>query len=200
MAMDAIAVSRDKRDKFAAESVKFMDSLYRNALALVRNREDAEDLVQETFVKAFRYYETYQTGTNLKAWLMKIQYNTFLYRYRRSALERNMLNEIATEPASCDMVSFSASRAFHDAEGVALSPIVKEEIDAAMREMPEESRVIVALVDVEGLKYKEIAEVVGIPIGTVMSRIHRARSLLRTHILNGMKPRAVAEQRLSAAA
>lgn len=198
--MDAIPVSSKKRDAFAAESVRFMDSLYRNALALVRNREDAEDLVQETFVKAFRYYETYQTGTNLKAWLMKIQFNTFLYRYRRSVLERDVLSEIATEPASCDMISHRATRALNDAEGVALSLIVKDEIDAAMREIPEESRLIVTLVDVEGLKYKEIAKIAGIPIGTVMSRIHRARNLLRTRMLSRTESSAAAEQSLASAA
>jgi RNA polymerase sigma-70 factor (ECF subfamily) len=147
--------------------------------------------VQETFVKAFRYYETYQTGTNLKAWLMKIQYNTFLYRYRRSALERNIINEIATEPRGWDLLSNNAARAWYDAEGVAQSPIVMEEIGAAMKEMPEESRYLVTLVDVEGLKYKEIAEMLGIPIGTVMSRIHRARSHLRTHILTRSQCREV---------
>jgi RNA polymerase sigma-70 factor (ECF subfamily) len=198
--MNAIPVSSNHRDKFAAESVKYIDALYRNALALVRNREDADDLVQETFVKALRYCDTYQSGTNLKAWLMKIQFNTFLYRCRRSALERNVLNEITTGPTNSDMLSNSATRALKDAEGVALWPIVKEEIDAAMKEMPEESRLVVTLVDIEGLKYKEIAEIIGAPIGTVMSRVHRARNALRMHVQNRTQTRAHREQsRLQAA-
>jgi RNA polymerase sigma-70 factor, ECF subfamily len=187
--MDTITVSNNGRDKFAADSVKFIDALYRNALTLVKNRESAEDLMQDTFVKAFRYYETYQTGTNLKAWLLKIQFNTFRNRYRRSFLERNMLNAIATEPSSCDVISNSTTRALNDAEGIALWPIVKEEIDAAMKEMPEDYRLLITLADVEGLRFSEIAEIIGTPVGTVMSRMHRAHNLLRTQMLGRIEAR-----------
>jgi RNA polymerase sigma-70 factor, ECF subfamily len=192
--------SGNSRDTFAVESVRFIDALYRNALELVKNREDAEDLVQETFAKAFRYYETFQTGTNLKAWLMKIQFNTFVYRYRRSTLERHVLNRIATETTVSDIVGHDASRALKDAEGVALWPIVKDEIDNALNEMPEDYRLAITLADIEGLKYKEIAEVLGLPIGTVMSRIYRARNVLRTRILNRPDGRGAIDQKSWSAA
>jgi RNA polymerase sigma-70 factor, ECF subfamily len=180
---DKNAIDKNSRVKFEEESVKYIDSLYRNALELVRNTGDAEDLVQETYLKAYRYYQTFQEGTNLKAWLFKIQYNTFVHRYRRSVMERDIFKKVANRSEAGDAISENTTRALTDAEGVAMWPIIKGEIDKALQDLPAEYRLMVTMADVEGLKYKEIAEATGSPLGTVMSRIHRARKMLRERLL-----------------
>jgi RNA polymerase sigma-70 factor, ECF subfamily len=180
---NAITDKNANRRKFEEESVKYINALYRNALELVRNTGDAEDLVQETYLKAYLYYGTFQEGTNLKAWLYKIQFNAFVHRYRRSVLERQAIMNISNKSAIYDTVSQNTTNALTDAEAVAMWPIIRGEIAEALQELPADYRLMVTMVDVEGLKYKEIAEVTGSPIGTVMSRIHRARKLLKERLL-----------------
>jgi RNA polymerase sigma-70 factor (ECF subfamily) len=153
------------------------------ATRLARNRAEAEDLVQDTLVKALRAKDQYEAGTNLKAWLLKILKNTFINRYRRSGLERNVLDGPDADPLADGWIGASTLRSMRDPEGQALRPILEREINDALDAIPEEFRLIVLLADVEELSYKEIADSVGCPIGTVMSRLHRGRRLLKTRLV-----------------
>lgn len=171
------------RQEFDAEVLPHLDALFANALRLTRSRPDAEDLVQETVLRAFRFFERFERGSNVKAWLLRIQYNAFVNRYRRSAKERDIKESMTDGPVGEDVVSRDALRALTDPTGTALRPIVLREIEAALDTLPEEHRMVVLLADLEELSYKEIAEVLGCPIGTVMSRLHRARRALRDRLL-----------------
>jgi len=158
-------------------------SLLAVACRLTRSRADAEDLVQDALVKALRAREQYATGTNLKAWLIKILKNTFINRYRRTGLERSVLEGPDADPLADGWIGAETLRAMRDPEGQALRPALEREIAEALDKVPEEFRTVVVLADAEELSYREIADVVGIPIGTVMSRLHRGRRILKTHLL-----------------
>jgi len=153
------------------------------ACRLARSRHDAEDLVQDTLVKDIRAKDQYESGTNLKAWLLKILKNTFINRYRRSGLERAVFDGPSADPLADGWIGTSTLRAMRDPEGQALQPVLEREIVAALDTLPEEFRLIVVLADVEELSYKEIADLVGCPIGTVMSRLHRGRRLLKSRLV-----------------
>src|SRR5262245_38585527 len=181
------------REEFDAEVLPQIDALYANALRLTHSRADAEDLVQETVLRAFRFFDRFERGTNVKAWLLRIQYNTFVNRYRRSTKEREIKDVMTVEPSGEDVISREALRALTDPTGNALRPLLAREIEAALETLPEDHRRVVVLADIEELSYKEIAEVLGCPIGTVMSRLHRARRTLRTRLLDHAEHAAPAE-------
>jgi RNA polymerase sigma-70 factor (ECF subfamily) len=192
--MGFLGTKRDPlRDEFDAEVLPHLDALYANALRLTHSRTDAEDLVQETVLRAFRFFDRFERGTNVKAWLLRIQYNTFVNRYRRNTREREIKDTMAVEPSGEEVVSRAALRALTDPSGNALRPLIAREIEAALDALPEEQRLVVVLADIEELSYKEIAEVLGCPIGTVMSRLHRSRRALRAHLIDQVdveQPRA----------
>ena len=167
---------------FEADAVQHLDGLYANALRLTRSEADAEDLVQETYVKAYRFRERFEEGSNLRAWLYRIQYNTFVNRYRRHAKRRDIYEEMAQGPVGEAVVSRAGLAALSDADANALRPMVAREIRDALDSLPEEHRTVVILADVEEFSYKEVAEIVGCPIGTVMSRLHRARKVLKERL------------------
>lgn len=171
------------RAEFEADTLVHLDALYANALRLTRSRTEAEDLVQETYVKALRFYDHFERGTNVKAWLFRVQYNTFVNRYRRGVRERDAQAELARDRATDSAIGQDVLRALVDPEAGALRPMLAQELTTAMNELPEEQRLVLGLADVEGLSYKEIAAAVGCPIGTVMSRLHRARRALRENLL-----------------
>jgi RNA polymerase sigma-70 factor (ECF subfamily) len=182
--MGWLGAKRDAaREDFDGEVLPHMDTLYANALRLTRTRADAEDLVQDTVLRAFRFFDRFERGTNIKAWLLRIQYNTFVNRYRRSTKERDIKESMLFQPVGEDVVSRDALRALTDPVGTALRPLIANELEAALATLPEDHRMVVVLADVEELSYKEIAEVLGCPIGTVMSRLHRARRTLRGRLL-----------------
>lgn len=166
-------------DTFEAEALSHIDALYGVAVRMTKNPADAEDLVQDALVKAMRARHQYQAGTNLKAWLFKILTNTFINKFRRGGLERSVLDGPDADPLVDGWVSASSMRSMRDAETQALRPLLEAEIDRALDELPEEFRLAVVLSDVEELSYKEIAEAMGCPVGTVMSRLHRGRKLLQ---------------------
>jgi RNA polymerase sigma-70 factor, ECF subfamily len=172
------------RDEFDSEVLPYIDTLYANALRLTRGKADAEDLVQDTVLRAFRFFDRFERGTNIKAWLLRIQYNTFVNRYRRSTRERDIKESMSLQPVGEDVVSREALRALTDPVSAALRPLIAGELEAALATLPEDHRMVVVLADVEELSYKEIAEVLGCPIGTVMSRLHRARRTLRAKLLD----------------
>jgi RNA polymerase sigma-70 factor (ECF subfamily) len=171
-----------KPDPFEEQTLEHLDALYAVSCRLTKAPLDAEDLVQDTLVKAMRAREQYEPGTNLKAWLFKILHNTFINKYRRGGLERIVLEGPDADPLADGWVSAASMRALRDPETQALRPLVQEEIHQALDELPEEFRLAVVLSDVEELSYKEIAEVMGCPVGTVMSRLHRGRRLLQKRL------------------
>jgi RNA polymerase sigma-70 factor (ECF subfamily) len=169
-------------DPFETQVLSHLDALYAVACRLTKAPLDAEDLVQDALVKAMRARDQYQPGTNLKAWLFKILTNTFINKYRRGGLERVVLDGPDADPLADGWVSAASMRALRDPETQALRSIVAEEIHRALDELPEEFRLAVVLSDVEELSYKEIADVMDCPVGTVMSRLHRGRRLLQKRL------------------
>jgi RNA polymerase sigma-70 factor, ECF subfamily len=169
-------------DAFETQVLSHLDALYAVACRLTKVPLDAEDLVQDALVKAMRARDQYQPGTNLKAWLFKILTNTFINKYRRGGLERVVLDGPDADPLADGWVSAASMRALRDPESQALRPIVAGEIRRALDELPEEFRIAVVLSDVEELSYKEIAEAMDCPVGTVMSRLHRGRRLLQKRL------------------
>lgn len=169
----------NERRLFEADARPHLDTLYGNALRLTRAPTDAEDLVQDTLVRAYRFYDRFEAGTNFKAWLLRIQMNTFVNRYRRSVRERQVFEGPMAKPVGEGVMSRASMRGLTDPDGDAERKLIAREIARAFDELSEEARAMVLLADVEELSYKEIAEIVGCPIGTVMSRLHRARKQLQ---------------------
>jgi RNA polymerase sigma-70 factor (ECF subfamily) len=167
---------------FEREALSHLSSMLAVATRLTRNPAEAEDLVQDTFVKAMRARNQFETGTNMRAWLLRILTNTFINRYRRGGLEKAVLEGPDADPLADGWIGTATMSAMRDPESVALRPMLEREIQAALDELPDEFRLAVLLADVEELSYREIADIMGCPIGTVMSRLHRGRRLLKTRL------------------
>ncbi len=161
--------------------MEYMGSLYSAALRMTRNPSDAEDLVQETYLKAYRAFGSFQEGTNLKAWLYRILTNTFInsYRARRRRPEQTELDEVEDLYLYRRLGGLEAVSAGRSAEEEVLEHFTEGEVKSALESLPEAFRMAVLLADVEGFSYKEIAEILDVPIGTVMSRLHRGRRALQ---------------------
>jgi RNA polymerase sigma-70 factor (ECF subfamily) len=166
-------------DSFAEEALTHMDAMYGVACRLTRNPTEAEDLVQDALVKAMRARHQFLVGTNLKAWLFRILTNTFINKYRRGGLEKALMDGPDADPLADGWVSASTMRQLRDPEQIALLPIVEGEVRRALDALPQEFKLAVILCDVEEFSYEEIADIMGCPIGTVMSRLHRGRKLLQ---------------------
>jgi RNA polymerase sigma-70 factor, ECF subfamily len=171
------ATAVDSSD-FERESLAHLSSMLAVATRLTRNPTEAEDLVQDTFVKAMRARHQFEAGTNMRAWLLRILTNTFINRYRRGGLEKSVIEGPDADPLADGWIGNATMSAMRDPESVALRPMLEREIRQALDELPDEFRLAVMLADVEELSYREIADIMGCPIGTVMSRLHRGRSLL----------------------
>ncbi len=169
-------------NEFERDALAQLPSLTSVALRLTRSSAEGEDLVQDTYVKAMRSRDQFEPGTNMRAWLLKILTNTFINRYRRGALERSIADNALSEPVSEGWMSAASMGAMRDPESAALRPMIEAEIQSAIDQLPEEFRLAVLLADVEELAYKEISEIMGCPIGTVMSRLHRGRRLLKDRL------------------
>jgi RNA polymerase sigma-70 factor (ECF subfamily) len=167
--------------KFADVAMEYMQSLYAAALRMTRNPAEAEDLVQETYLKAYRGFGSFQEGTNLKAWLYKILTNTFInsYRSKKRRPEQTELDEIEDLYLYRRLGGLEAAQAGRSAEEEVMDHFTDGDVKQAVESLPESFRLAVLLADVEGFSYKEIAEILDIPIGTVMSRLHRGRRALQ---------------------
>ena len=164
---------------FATDALPYLDQLYGAALRMTRSPADAEDLVQETYAKAFAAYRTVQQGTNLRAWLFRILRNTFINDYRKA--QRRPRFQPTDELRDAQMLDIETRSAggSRSAETEALELLGDDDVSAALAEIPEEFRTAVVLADVEGFSYREIADIMDSPVGTVMSRVHRGRKALR---------------------
>lgn len=167
------------RSEFEALAVEHMDALYGAALRLTRSPKDAEDLVQDTYLKAFRFFDSFEKGTNLKAWLFKIQTNTFINKYRRRVKERELADTPAEDLVLDRFVSSEQMNAIKDPENDFFGKLLSDEVIEALDQVPVDFRMVVVLADIQGFSYKEIAEIVGCPVGTVMSRLFRGRRVLQ---------------------
>lgn len=170
--------------EFEKQALGHAESLYAVALRMTRRPADAEDLVQDTLFKAMRAQHQFQVGTNLKAWLVRILTNTFINKYKRGVLEKSVLGNEQLDPVSDGWTSSAALSALRDPESHMLRPMVANEISDALDELPEDFRMAVLLVDVQELSYKEASLALGCPIGTVMSRLHRGRRMLKSRLVH----------------
>ncbi len=170
----------ERTARFERDAMPLLDQLYSAAMRLTHNPQDAEDLVQDTFAKAYASFHQYQDGTNLKAWMYRILTNTFINSYRKKQREPLQSDADGVEDWQLVRAEAHTSRGLRSAETEALDHLPDSDVKKALQELPSDFRMAVYLADVEGFAYKEIAEIMDTPIGTVMSRLNRGRSMLRT--------------------
>jgi len=169
------------KSTFADQAMPFMGALYSAALRMTRNPADAEDLVQETYLKAYRAFGSFEEGTNLRAWLYRILTNTYInaYRAKQRRPEERDLDEVEDLYLYRRLGALDQALSGRSAEDELMAMFTDDEVKQAMEDLPEQFRMAVYLADVEGFAYKEIAEILDIPIGTVMSRLHRGRKAMQ---------------------
>jgi len=177
--------TKKKHTEFEAEALPHMDVLYNFALRTTGNQDDAHDLLQETYLKAYRFWDKYEKGTNIRAWLFRIMKNSYINRYRKETKEpdkvdyediENFYNTIRAESTDPN-----------DLQKQLYSNLLGDEVTKALQGLPDDFRTVVILCDIEGLTYEEIAEFVECPIGTVRSRLHRGRKLLQAELFEYAK-------------
>ena len=187
-------VPADPRALFEEQALPFMDQLYAAAMRLTRNPADAADLVQETFVKAYQAFGQFQQGTNLKAWLYRIQTNTFINNYRKN--QRNPYQGTIDDLEDWQLggaESVTQSTSTRSAEAEAIDHLPDSAVKDALQAIPEDFRMAVYFADVEGFSYQEIADIMKTPVGTVMSRLHRGRRMLRELLADYARERGIAQ-------
>lgn len=183
---EAYCPQKTQQERIKEEAISYIDSLYRTALRMTGNPADAEDLVQETYLRAFRAIDQFKPGTNLRAWLFKIQTNSFINDYRKRVRRpRNTsLDDVEEYYLYNHLVESGVQPAPSITEDEILEQIDDADVFRALDELPDNFRQVVLLADVEGFAYREISEILEIPVGTVMSRLHRARRRLKDSLLS----------------
>ncbi len=167
-----------EHERFSKEALVHLDALYGAALRYTRDPRDAEDLVQDAFLAAYRFYDRFEPGSNCKAWLFKILTNTFINKYRRKVREREIREQLVEEEAP-SLISEASREALRDPERFLQRGVLSDDVRRALDGVPSDYRMAVVLCDLEDFSYKEIAEILDCPVGTVMSRLHRGRRLLQ---------------------
>jgi RNA polymerase sigma-70 factor (ECF subfamily) len=167
------------RFEFEHLALKHIDPLYSAALRLTKNDRDAEDLVQDTFLRAYRFFDKFERGTNIKAWLFKILTNTFINRYRRVVKERNIVEGSERDAVHERFISREASDSAANPEAWFFDRLLSDDVLQAVDSLPIDFRLVVILADLQEFSYKETAEILDVPVGTVMSRLYRGRRLLQ---------------------
>lgn len=179
---------------FAEQAMQYAPQLYSGALRMTRNRSDAEDLVQETYLKGYRSFHTFTEGTNLRAWLFRIMTNAYInsYRAKQRRPDETELGEVDQLYLYQHIDALQDAARGRSAEESLMELLPDDEVKQALEDLPDNFRLPVILADVEGFSYKEIAETLEIPIGTVMSRLHRGRSAMRKALHDYARQRGVA--------
>lgn len=179
------------RELFEEQALEYLDQLYGAALRMTRNPADAEDLVQETYAKAYAAFHQFTQGTNLKAWLYRILTNTYINQYRKAQREPRRTSDETVEDWQLHDAASHSAKGLKSAEMEALDSLPDSTVKDALAELPDDFRMAVYLADVEGFSYKEIAEIMGTPVGTVMSRLHRGRAQLRAALTEYARERGI---------
>jgi RNA polymerase sigma-70 factor, ECF subfamily len=174
----ALFKKRPAPSDFEKEALPHLPALYAAALRMTRHEKDAEDLVQDALVRAYRFFDTFEAGTNCKAWLFRILTNVFCNRYREREREHEILHEAEASPANFEQFLAGAD-AERDVETALLGQMVSGDVEKALAALPSDFRMAVILADLEDFSYKEIAEIMECPAGTVMSRLYRGRKMLQ---------------------
>ncbi|HET6272490.1 MAG TPA: sigma-70 family RNA polymerase sigma factor [Bacteroidota bacterium] len=182
-----IFIKNQKQQEFEREALPHMDLLYNYGLRMTNNTADADDLVQETYLKAFRFWDKYEKGTNIRAWLFRILKNSYINRYRRETKEPEMVDYDDVQNFYNTVRGESSET--NDLQETLFGNLLDDDVAKAIAALPDDFRTVVILCDIEGLTYEEIAEFVDIPLGTVRSRLHRGRKLLRAQLLDYAKNR-----------
>jgi RNA polymerase sigma-70 factor (ECF subfamily) len=193
-----MTVNMTTREDFTHDAMQHAPQLFSTAMRMTRNRSDAEDLVQETFIKAWRSFATYQQGTNLRAWLFRIMTNTYINKYnaqQRKPTETE-LDDVEELFLYKRLGSVDQSQLSQSAEDQMFSLFTDDEVKKALEELPDQFRIPVLMSDVEGFSYKEIAEILEIPLGTVMSRLHRGRKSMQKMLYEYAKERGLINEAL----
>jgi RNA polymerase sigma-70 factor (ECF subfamily) len=173
--------SEASRREFESLALPHLDGLYAAALRLTKNPRDAEDLVQDAVLRAFRFFDKFERGTNIKAWLYKILTNTFINRYRRSTKERNIVED-ERDSVQDRLLSRDAADAAENPERAYLDRMLSDDVLKALDSVPVDFRLAVILADLQDFSYKEIADILDVPVGTVMSRLFRGRRILQKQL------------------
>src|SRR5204862_3976776 len=171
------------RREFERLSLEHLDALYSAGLRLTRNERDSEDLVQDTFLRAFRFFDKFERGTNMKAWLFKILTNTFINKYRRRVKERTVVEGAAREAGNERFVTREPTESSADPEQYFFDKLLSDDVIRSIDQLPIDFRLVVILADLQEFSYKEIAEILECPVGTVMSRLYRGRKLLQKSLV-----------------
>jgi RNA polymerase sigma-70 factor (ECF subfamily) len=174
-----LAKTEPTRHEFERLALKHLDPLFSAALRLTKNDRDAEDLVQDTFLRAYRFFDKFERGTNIKAWLFKILNNTFINRYRRSVKERTLVEGSERDAVHERFISREATAQAANPEQFFFDRLLSDDVLRAVDSLPIDFRMVVILADLQEFSYKEIAEILDVPVGTVMSRLYRGRRLLQ---------------------
>lgn len=189
------AESTSKRDVFEATMFKYVDELYATALRYTHNEKDAEDLVQDTFLKAYQNLDKFKEGTNARAWLFTILTNTFINKFRRKKKEREILGADDLRPVRQNFHDLGQVELQQNPESRAMHSTFSEELRDSLEAIPEEFRMVVVLADLNDFSYKEIAHILDCPVGTVMSRLFRGRKLLRASLVDAAFDRGIIRER-----